>query len=245
MSLEIYNTELAPAYSREFQRPEAGLEKCLYGTFLEVCGPVEGLRILDVGCGGGMSSRLFAERGAFVTGFDVSLEQMEIARNIEKEHPLGITYLDSQPLENLGQVDANKFDLITSALVFHYATSREMLINMLRSSVVNMRDTGRVVALTANPDDPISKRESYPHKIDISWTYPDRAFQPYAPFTIGLYTSSGEPIPPFNNYHIPKEEWSEAISIAWKDSGFTPISKWHETGEGEQGNLSVFEIYQR
>lgn len=41
---------------------------------------VEGLRVLDVGCGTGRNSRYFAERGALVLGIDFSKKAVEIAR---------------------------------------------------------------------------------------------------------------------------------------------------------------------
>jgi SAM-dependent methyltransferase len=48
--------------------------------FKEFLGDVNGLRILDVGCGTGRNSRFFAERGASVVGIDFSPKSIEIAR---------------------------------------------------------------------------------------------------------------------------------------------------------------------
>jgi len=43
-------------------------------------GTVSGLRVLDIGCGTGVTCRLLLERGADVTGVDVSTPMLEVAR---------------------------------------------------------------------------------------------------------------------------------------------------------------------
>ena len=42
--------------------------------------PLEGIKILDVGCGGGIYSESLARTGANVTGIDVSSELITIAK---------------------------------------------------------------------------------------------------------------------------------------------------------------------
>ena len=53
---------------------------------------VDGLAGLDIGCGEGHNNRLLAERGAQMTGIDISTTFIHQARRTEKEHPLGIRY---------------------------------------------------------------------------------------------------------------------------------------------------------
>jgi len=59
---------------------------------LELAGDVSGLRVLDAGCGEGRFARMLAERGAKVTGVDLSEKMIGHARNAEAEQPLGIDY---------------------------------------------------------------------------------------------------------------------------------------------------------
>ncbi len=59
---------------------------------IEACGDVRGLTLLDVGCGSGYFSRAMAERGANVTGVDLSAGMLRHAHLAEDAAPLGITY---------------------------------------------------------------------------------------------------------------------------------------------------------
>ncbi|KAF9195225.1 Hexaprenyldihydroxybenzoate methyltransferase, mitochondrial [Haplosporangium sp. Z 11] len=50
--------------------------------------PLQGLRILDVGCGGGLLAEALARLGAHVTGLDASIENIQMARIHAKKDPL-------------------------------------------------------------------------------------------------------------------------------------------------------------
>lgn len=65
---------------RHFARPQAGLR------------PLEGLRILDVGCGGGLICEPLARLGARVTGLDPAGENVEAARQHAAGEGLEIDY---------------------------------------------------------------------------------------------------------------------------------------------------------
>jgi 2-polyprenyl-3-methyl-5-hydroxy-6-metoxy-1,4-benzoquinol methylase len=45
----------------------------------ELCGSVQGLRVLDLGCGAGCFAREMAKRGAAVTGLEFSPEMLRYA----------------------------------------------------------------------------------------------------------------------------------------------------------------------
>jgi ubiquinone/menaquinone biosynthesis C-methylase UbiE len=60
---------------------------------LELCQPVAGLRVLDLGCGEGYCSRELRRRGAVqVQGIDLSQSMIEAAQMQEVEDTLGIDY---------------------------------------------------------------------------------------------------------------------------------------------------------
>jgi SAM-dependent methyltransferase len=61
-------------------------------ALVDMVGPVEGARVLDLACGGGRVTRELARRGARVTGLDVSAALLEYAGAAEVAEPLGITY---------------------------------------------------------------------------------------------------------------------------------------------------------
>ncbi|MGQ3676019.1 bifunctional 2-polyprenyl-6-hydroxyphenol methylase/3-demethylubiquinol 3-O-methyltransferase UbiG [Xanthobacter sp. TB0139] len=55
--------------------------------------PLAGLRVVDVGCGGGLLSEPMARMGASVTGIDPAPRNIEVARNHAEGQGLGIEYL--------------------------------------------------------------------------------------------------------------------------------------------------------
>src|ERR671916_3059740 len=61
-------------------------------AFLAMLPGVDGFAGLDLGCGEGHNTRLLAERGARMTGIDISPALVRHAREAEQAHPLGITY---------------------------------------------------------------------------------------------------------------------------------------------------------
>lgn len=61
-------------------------------AFFAMLPDVDGLAGLDVGCGEGHNTRLLAERGARVTGIDISTVLVRHAKEAEKARPLGIRY---------------------------------------------------------------------------------------------------------------------------------------------------------
>ena len=54
---------------------------------------LRGLRVLDLACGYGQASRYLAQRGARVSGLDISAALLSRARQLEAEQPLGIRYI--------------------------------------------------------------------------------------------------------------------------------------------------------
>jgi len=78
---------------------------------------LNGLTILDLGCGFGEHCKGFIEKGAAkVVGIDISEKMLEVAK-AENSDPK-ITYLN-MPMEDLDKID-EKFDLVVSSLAIHY-----------------------------------------------------------------------------------------------------------------------------
>ena len=71
--------------------------------------PLSGIKILDIGCGGGLLSEPMSRMGANVTGIDASDKNIKIAKLHSKKNKLKINYLCSSP-EKLKIT--KKFDVI-------------------------------------------------------------------------------------------------------------------------------------
>jgi 2-polyprenyl-6-hydroxyphenyl methylase/3-demethylubiquinone-9 3-methyltransferase len=84
---------------RHFSLPPGGLR------------PLKGLRVLDVGCGGGLISEPLARMGAQVTGLDPSPETIEVARRHAAGQDLDIDYRAGR-VEELTPAESEAFDAV-------------------------------------------------------------------------------------------------------------------------------------
>lgn len=80
--------------------------------------PLKGLRILDVGCGGGLLCEPLARLGANVTGIDPVKENIKVAKMHAKEMGLKITYLASA-VEDL-PIDMPAFDVVIASEIIEH-----------------------------------------------------------------------------------------------------------------------------
>jgi SAM-dependent methyltransferase len=84
-------------------------------AFLTFIGDLDGQRVLDAGCGEGHNTRIFARRGARMTGVDLSARMIELAEEEERRQPLGIRYLRTSYAE-LGMFPDAGFDAVVSSM---------------------------------------------------------------------------------------------------------------------------------
>lgn len=90
---------------------------------------VEGMRVLDVGCGSGLFAKLIAARGAQVDGLDAADRLIEIAR---RRAP-GPTFTPGD-MEDLPYAD-RAFDVVTAVNVFHHADNPDRALMEARRVV--------------------------------------------------------------------------------------------------------------
>lgn len=86
-------------------------------VFLNSLGAIDGLEVLDAGCGEGRSSRRLAVNGARVTGVDISEGMIAQALSQEAECPLGISYQVAS-CADLSRFQSRHFDLVSSFMAF-------------------------------------------------------------------------------------------------------------------------------
>jgi ubiquinone/menaquinone biosynthesis C-methylase UbiE len=81
-------------------------------AFFEMLPKVDGLSDLDVGCGEGHNTRLLAERGARMSGIDVSETFIRHAKEAEAAQSLGIDYRLASAVDL--PFEAASFDFVTA-----------------------------------------------------------------------------------------------------------------------------------
>ena len=87
--------------------------------------PLEGLKILDIGCGGGLLCEPLTRLGAKMTGIDASHNNIEVAKLHSKEMNLNIEYLRCSP-ESLNL--KNEFDVILNMEVIEHVSNVNLFI---------------------------------------------------------------------------------------------------------------------
>jgi ubiquinone/menaquinone biosynthesis C-methylase UbiE len=175
---------------------------------IAMCGDVQGLRVLDAGCGAGYFSRAMAERGATVTAFDISSRMIEHAQALGGE----ITYEVLDAMEVQRRYAAESFDLVTSCLALQDMPDPARVLVGLRAV---LKPGGRLIASIEHPCSamPFRKweRDSAGNK---RWLCVDRYFE-RGPISYewkrwgSEFTTSA--------LHVPLEDWIQWIVQA----GFT------------------------
>ena len=113
--------------------------------FLRSSANVSGLTVLDAGCGEGYLSRILAQRGAQVTGIDISPRLVEMAR--AKDPDGAITYQVADLSQPLPAYQAH-FDLIASYFVLNDVYDYQGFLATLSAS---LKPGGRLVIFMNNP----------------------------------------------------------------------------------------------
>jgi 2-polyprenyl-6-hydroxyphenyl methylase / 3-demethylubiquinone-9 3-methyltransferase len=98
--------------------------------------PFEGLRVLDIGCGGGLICEPMTRLGAEVVGVDASATNIEVARLHAQEGGLSIDYraTTAEALDAAGE----RFDVVLALEVVEHVSDVELFL----SSCANMVKPG-------------------------------------------------------------------------------------------------------
>lgn len=103
---------------------------------------VKDIKVLDIGCGGGLVCEPFARLGYTVTGIDQSAEAIDVANHHAKEQRLDIDYSCAN-VEDLEQ----QYDIITLLEVLEHVEHPEQL---LKSAVNHLAPGGLIFFSTLN-----------------------------------------------------------------------------------------------
>ncbi len=107
--------------------------------------PLSGLRVLDIGCGGGILSEAMARLGATVTGIDVVDRNVRIATHHAESEGLAIDYR-CIAAENLAQEEP-VFDVVLNMEVVEHVIDLPLF---LKSAAALVRPGGMMIVATLN-----------------------------------------------------------------------------------------------
>ncbi|MFW5417660.1 class I SAM-dependent methyltransferase [Nocardiopsis sp. CNT-189] len=190
-------------------------------SLLRALGAVEGLSVLDAGCGTGDHTRLVGRLGAArALGVDSSPAMIEVARRSERSDPSGAEFEvhDITDMPVLGS-----FDAVLALAVLHYAEDAAALRRMCERAHANLAAGGRLLAYVANPELPVGA-------VQFNGLVVDRSEDPAdgAPYRLTFPT-----VPPTT---VPARYWSRrSIEEALRAVGFSTVT-W-EPLEGIPGGV--------
>ncbi len=81
--------------------------------------PLDGLGVLDVGCGGGLLAEAMARCGARVTGIDRAQKSLAVARHHATESGISVTYAEADA-EGWAEQHAASYDVVTCLEVLEH-----------------------------------------------------------------------------------------------------------------------------
>lgn len=208
---------------------DAALDAVQYGpdipteTDLRLLGPLDGRRVLELGCGGGTTAVAMAKQGARVIAVDESLEQVTRARRVAEREDVKLE-LHQGDLADLAFVRADAVDVAVS--IYALGTIAD-LDRVFRQVHRVLRPEAPFVislphpayrAVDANAEPPAFERP-YFDRASRPWTVGEETGRDY-PVTIGeLFTSLIranfrvdtvlEPEPPKNGHR--SRYWTDAM----------------------------------
>lgn len=115
-------------------------------AYIQQHAPLAGLRVLDVGCGGGILSEAMAQAGAQVTGLELAADVLNVARTHAEGQSLSIRYL-LESVEAHAQAYAGQYDVITCLEMLEHVPDPNSVIHAIHAL---LKPTGKAFFSTLN-----------------------------------------------------------------------------------------------
>lgn len=206
-------------------------------TLLQLLDGIKGFSVLDIACGEGIYSRRMKKLGArHVVGIDISPEMIALARKMEANEPLDITYEvhDASISRTFGD-----FDIVVASYLFNYAQSKAQLVAFCANIFKNLRPGGRVVGMNDNPaNDPQHYALYRPYGFTKSAPLPRKEGDPV---TYTFYNADGTDFS-FDNFFLNPDTYASVF----REAGFKSF-RWVPpivTKEGmERHGAAYWQLY--
>ncbi len=112
----------------------------------EKCGGLDGKKILDIGCGGGILAEALAAKGAIVTGIDLAEKSLNIAKLHLHESDVEVDY-QFISAEDMAAQHTGEFDVVACLEMLEHVPDPSSIIQSAQQLVT---DTGHVFFSTLN-----------------------------------------------------------------------------------------------
>ncbi|MGN9163668.1 class I SAM-dependent methyltransferase [Tissierellaceae bacterium HCP3S3_D8] len=125
MSQNIYDNEIFFTEYMKLRNEKSYNDLLEQPAINKLLPDIKGKTILDIGCGYGHNSLIFAQNGAKkVIGIDLSQKMLKVAKKESCHSCIEYLRMDMSELSTLTQ----KFDIVYSSLAFHYVENFQKLI---------------------------------------------------------------------------------------------------------------------
>ena len=108
---------------------------------------LEGIKVLDVGCGGGILAEALSKLGAQVTGIDASEQTIGVAQNHSNSVGSDVSYYQTTIEEFIANKPEEKFDVITCLEMLEHVPSPGEII---KTCSTILKDDGDIFFSTIN-----------------------------------------------------------------------------------------------
>ena len=221
MGIEFQDKKAVEIYAEGVTAEELTLRPMI----LKMAGNVRGQNVLDIGCGDGRYSELFARSGANVIATDLAAPQIEMAQ--EKHAHQNIRY-------SVGDVSAadaapGSMDLVLANMVVPSIGSVESLDKLFAQARKMLRPDGRFIVSVLHPLILSPNQDDYDRPVNFD---PSNYFNEGSPYRSEAKTNAGNTMV-FNESHFSLTKLSELM----RKNGFLVKSMVESKQVPEKGML--------
>lgn len=144
MATDFSSKKLTKTYAEGVIAEELSLKPII----LKLVGNTKNKKVLDLGCGDGRYSVIFAKQGADVIAIDASAHQIDIAKKVN-HHP-NIKYIRSD-ISNLSLIGGNSIDVIFMNMVIPDLDGQKKLQKTFSEASRILKRNGKFIFSTLHP----------------------------------------------------------------------------------------------